>query len=72
MHASRKIKLKLELKIYIVLGSVTISILVYIWYKDNKLAIGYFFDQFQHWHLAKQNPFWLANFIVHFQWDSNQ
>ena len=29
-----------------------------------------FSDRFQH--LANQNPFWLANFAVHFQWDSNQ
>jgi len=26
-----------------------------------------FSDQFQH--LADQNPFWSANFTVHFQWD---
>ena len=30
-----------------------------------------FSDQF-HQHLANQNPFWLAKFTVHFQWDSNQ
>jgi len=29
-----------------------------------------FSDQFQH--LASQNPFWSANFTVHFQWDGNQ
>jgi len=29
-----------------------------------------FSDQFQH--LADQNPFWSANFTVHFQWDGNQ
>jgi len=29
-----------------------------------------FSNQFQH--LADQNPFWLANFTVHFQWDGNQ
>jgi len=29
-----------------------------------------FSDQFQH--LADQNPFWSANFTVHFQWDDNQ
>jgi len=28
-----------------------------------------FSSQFQH--LANQNPFWLANFIVNFQWDGN-
>jgi len=29
-----------------------------------------FSNQFQH--LADQNPLWLANFTVHFQWDGNQ
>ena len=28
-----------------------------------------FSNQFQH--LANQNPFWLAEFIVHFQWEGN-
>jgi len=29
-----------------------------------------FSDQFQH--LTDQNPFWSANFTIHFQWDGNQ
>ena len=29
-----------------------------------------FSDQF--YHLANKNPFWLAKFTVHFQWDGNQ
>ena len=37
-----------------------------------KIAAGHWSlsDQFQH--LADQNPFWLAKFTVHFQWDGNQ
>ena len=37
-----------------------------------EITVGHwpFFDQFQH--LANQNPFWLANFTVHFQWDDNE
>jgi len=34
-----------------------------------KIIVGHwpFFNEFQH--LADQNPFWLANFTVHFQWN---
>jgi len=34
-----------------------------------EITIGHwpFSDQFQH--LADQNPFWSANFTIHFQWD---
>jgi len=37
-----------------------------------EITVGHwpFSDQFQN--LADQNPFWLANFTVHFQWDGNQ
>jgi len=37
-----------------------------------EITVGHwpFCDQFQN--LADQNPFWLANFTVHFQWDGNQ
>jgi len=37
-----------------------------------EITVGHwsFSNQFQH--LADQNPFWLANFTVHFQWDGNQ
>jgi len=37
-----------------------------------EITVGHwtFSKQFQH--LADQNPFWLANFTVHFQWDGNQ
>ena len=36
-----------------------------------EITVGHwpFSDQFQH--LADQNPFWLAKFTVHFQWDGN-
>ena len=36
-----------------------------------EITVGHwpFSDQFQH--LAKQNPFWLTKFTVHFQWDGN-
>ena len=37
--------------------------------RNNSLAIGHFFNQFQH--LADQNWFWSAKFTAHFQWDSN-
>jgi len=37
-----------------------------------EITVGHwpFSDQFQHF--VDQNPFWLANFTVHFQWDGNQ
>jgi len=37
-----------------------------------EITVGHwpFSNQFKH--LADQNPFWLANFTVHFQWDGNQ
>ena len=36
-----------------------------------EITVGHwpFSDQFQHF--ADQNPFWLAIFLVHFQWKSN-
>jgi len=38
----------------------------------NRITVGHwpFSDQFQH--LANQNPFWLTDFTIHFQWDGNQ
>ena len=50
--------------------------ILYLWCKDTihsipvlEIAVGHwpFSDQFQH--LADQNPFWLAKFPVHFQWE---
>ena len=37
-----------------------------------EITVGHwpFSDQFQH--LADQNPFWLAKFPTHFEWDSSQ
>ena len=37
-----------------------------------EITVGHwpFSDQFQH--LADQNPFWSAKFIMHFQWDNLQ
>jgi len=37
-----------------------------------EITVGHwpFSNKFQH--LANQNPFWSANFTVHFQWDGNQ
>ena len=53
---------------YVVLTFIVPS---FIKYTVLEITVGHwpFSDQFQH--LANQNPFWLAKFTVHFQWDGN-